>query len=263
MKPMKGYYSIIQFCPDRAKLEVANIGVALFVPEIDFLNLKLTSSNTRIHRFFGRTSFSLTHLNFLKESIQTRLRKTEKDNIKSIENLEHFINTRANNIVLSSPRPIKVEYPEKELEDLFLEFTDGQAKTKKSKVLFPELDHTFKTRLHDKIRFNEAVEIPGLSRTISIPYAYQNGRLNLIHPQEFGPQGVDTGLKLAAEGRLIQNISEGIEKKLIILPKITEKVESPQEMRSSLSGLFERFDLRTVWEEEIDQLVQEVEQQSH
>ena len=29
--PTTGYYSVIQFCPDRSRLEAANVGVLLFV----------------------------------------------------------------------------------------------------------------------------------------------------------------------------------------------------------------------------------------
>lgn len=34
---MKGYYSIIQYCPDLSRFEAANVGVLLFCPERAFL----------------------------------------------------------------------------------------------------------------------------------------------------------------------------------------------------------------------------------
>jgi hypothetical protein len=263
MKPVKGYYSIIQFCPDRAKFEVANVGLILFAPEINYLDVKVSHSNGKIHHFFGRNNFDVGRLNFLKESIQNRLRVTEKGNIISLDALEKFINTRANEIVLTSPRPVKIEDPQKELESLFDELVGGRAKKQKSRILFPGLDKIFKTRLHDKMQFNQPVKVPGLERVLDIPYAYRNGKLNLIRPQEFGPQGVDTGLRLAAEGKLIQGARvDGIERKLIVLPKI-EKLAYVEDMRSSLTGLFREFSVRTVWEDEIDRFAQEVEQQAH
>ena len=37
MKPSRGYYCIIQYCPDLGRLEAANIGVLLFCPDRGFL----------------------------------------------------------------------------------------------------------------------------------------------------------------------------------------------------------------------------------
>ena len=44
MKPSKGYYSLIQYCPDLGRLEAANVGVLLFCPERGFLKF---STRTR------------------------------------------------------------------------------------------------------------------------------------------------------------------------------------------------------------------------
>jgi len=40
MSLTKGYYSIIQYCPDPSRLEAVNIGVALFCPELRFLRAR-------------------------------------------------------------------------------------------------------------------------------------------------------------------------------------------------------------------------------
>ena len=50
---IKGYYSIIQYCPDLSRLEAANIGVLLFCPEVRFIRAKTSAGNDRIRRFFG------------------------------------------------------------------------------------------------------------------------------------------------------------------------------------------------------------------
>ena len=41
MKPSKGCYSLIQYCPDLGRLEAANVGVLLFCPEPHFLKAQL------------------------------------------------------------------------------------------------------------------------------------------------------------------------------------------------------------------------------
>ena len=35
-----GYYSVIQYCPDRSRLEAANVGVLLFVPAGGYLRAR-------------------------------------------------------------------------------------------------------------------------------------------------------------------------------------------------------------------------------
>ena len=41
MESAKGYYCLIQYCPDLARLEAANIGVILFCPERGFIRAKI------------------------------------------------------------------------------------------------------------------------------------------------------------------------------------------------------------------------------
>lgn len=40
MNTSKGYYSLVQYCPDRSRMESANLGVVLFCPDLDFLDVK-------------------------------------------------------------------------------------------------------------------------------------------------------------------------------------------------------------------------------
>ena len=53
MKPQKGYYSIVQYCPELSRFEAANIGVLLFRPVSGFLNVMTSGNNRRIIKFFG------------------------------------------------------------------------------------------------------------------------------------------------------------------------------------------------------------------
>ena len=263
MKPLKGYYSLIQYCPDRSRQEVANIGLVVYVPEIKFLSAKLSRSNARMSHFFGRTSIDNQRVNFLKTSFENRL-TIEKDRFTSFDDFEKFVNTRANELLLTTPRPIKIRDPQQDTNALFQELIGERARVPKSRRLFPHLDHTFRDRLKDRMRFDLSVDVPFANRSIDIPYAFRNGVNNLILPQAFGPHAVDTSLRLAAEGELLQKYPEakGEDRKLIILPKI-ERVASPAPLRSSLTELFNRFEIRTVWEDQLDRFEAEVEQEAH
>ena len=61
MNATKGYYSLVQYCPDVARQEAANVGVVLFCPELAFLEARLASSNHRIRRFFGEEADQYRH----------------------------------------------------------------------------------------------------------------------------------------------------------------------------------------------------------
>ncbi|HLK59726.1 MAG TPA: DUF3037 domain-containing protein [Chthonomonadaceae bacterium] len=129
MAGLRGYYSIIQYCPDAARAEVANVGVVLFCPECKFLDARVSERNDRIARFFGRRSFDPEQVNNAKQALVNRLR-VERDYFLTPEDLTHFAQTRANEIVLTLPRPMQVEDPVSDLNALFLELVnDRQAQT--------------------------------------------------------------------------------------------------------------------------------------
>ena len=50
---IRGYYSIVQYCPDPSRLEAVNIGVALFCPEIKFLKASFGRRKTGVKHLFG------------------------------------------------------------------------------------------------------------------------------------------------------------------------------------------------------------------
>ena len=116
-----GYYCIVQFTPDRRRAEVANIGVLLFSPEHGFLDVHLASSNRRIRRFFGTPGgLDEERVSAIRLSLKDRLR-VEAEYVRSLEDLQHFVNTRANQLVLTSPRPVIVTEPARDLARLFEE----------------------------------------------------------------------------------------------------------------------------------------------
>ena len=118
MKPTKGYYCLIQYCPDLSRLEAANLGVFLFCPEHHFLKTRTDQTAQRIRQFFGLEDGEKWRIDSLRVSIEERLR-IEGQNIQSLEDLEHFIATRANKIQITAPRSMKVHDMEKDLEELF------------------------------------------------------------------------------------------------------------------------------------------------
>src|SRR5262245_33328935 len=114
----RGYYSLIQFCPDPARAEVANLGVVLFCPDLGFLDVRMAPDNDRVRQFFGDGSFDDWALNSGKQALCARLR-ADREDFRTVADLERFAQTRANELILTSPRPVKVVDPECDLATLY------------------------------------------------------------------------------------------------------------------------------------------------
>lgn len=207
MKPQKGYYSVIQYCPDLSRFESANIGVILFCPESGFLKAMTSNSNQRIQKFFGRAGHDWKQIQAFKKGIEDRLKK-EHTGIRTIDDLHQFIAMRANSIQVSDPRPMRVVDPEHELTELFNKMVGESSKRESPRSLKKELANKFSLAgLDRKIVADVTVEVPVVNRDVEIPFGFQNGRFNLIQPVRFGASDPDTTIrtacKYAVEGRSI------------------------------------------------------------
>jgi hypothetical protein len=212
-QPTKGYFCLVQYCPDLARQEVVNVGVLLFSPEHDFLEARLATSNQRVRRFFGEHADHVLHINSMKAALTERLR-VEKKVFRSLEDLTLFVETRANRIVLTPPKAVRVVNPAKDLDGLFATLVAEPAK-----LDFAVADQPLRTRLDQalsspdlaaKIRTSIPITIPVLKREITIPFGFQNGRFNLIQPATFTQSSItkvrDAACRFAVEGdSLYQN----------------------------------------------------------
>ena len=93
MKFHKGFFSLIQFCPDPARLEAANVGVLLFCPELGFLRALTVRDNRRVQRFFGSEGQDWQQLNLFKTAFRQRI-ELEQTRITSVDELQAFVGGR-------------------------------------------------------------------------------------------------------------------------------------------------------------------------
>jgi hypothetical protein len=128
MKPKRGYYSLIQFCPNQSRLEAVNVGVVLLCPDADFIAARTSAGNRRAEKLVGRGELDRHALNSAKQAIEHRL-DVDRSSFKSHEDLMAFVNTRGNNLKLTSPRPVKVFDPATDLDKLFSELVGGRSRT--------------------------------------------------------------------------------------------------------------------------------------
>lgn len=208
MKPCKGYYSLIQYCPDLGRLEAANVGVLLFCPEMGFLKSRTVRSNARIRKFFGSEGHDWRRIDTFKKGLVDRL-EHEAAGIQSLENLEQFIALRANLLQITPPRPMKVTDPDKELEELFREITGEPTRRTPTRSLRKHIDQRITAAgLDDKVRRDVAVTVEVLQEEVTIPFGFQNGCFNLINPVPFEAadprHSVSKACDYAVEGQSLQ-----------------------------------------------------------
>lgn len=264
----KAYYSILQFCPDRSRAEGANIGVIVMSPETGFVDARTAKGNERVARFFGRDSFDKRRLNVIKRAIETHIRE-KHDWSQGLADLDQFIASRANDIQLTSPRSLKTDNPAAALEQLYHELVGGRTHSvvlaeASAVVAFAKLDDALRRpTLRDRIRFNESITVPVIQKTLAVPYAYQNGALNLVKPQRFTGSS-DRMLKLASElaveGDLLARHSTAKPVRLVVIPVFSQAADDAQHR---VSDLFGEYDVRVVPETEIEALVTEIEATAH
>ena len=261
MNASKGYYSLIQYCPDSGRLEAANIGVLLFRPERHFLKALTTTNNRRIIHFFGSEGHDWTRINAFKRGLEDRL-AVEGPEIQTLEQLEHFIAQRANLLQITAPRPMKVVDPRKDLDDLFRELIGEAPRRGSTKGLQKMIGDRFSAAgLDAKIRRGIKVTVPVWQKQVEIPFGFQNGRCNLVNPVRFEAvdpdRSVATACKYAVEGK---SLYENPDPKLgdLQLVIVGQFRHGDQESPGKVRHVFQDYGVKLYRISELPQLIDEV-----
>lgn len=221
MERKGGKYALIQFSPVPERMEFLNVGILLIVPELRYVGIKLSQSNARVERVFGRQPHA--YLDVAKESFEHRLR-AELSGSFDEERLSLFARKRANDIRLSPIMPLVVSDPESDLERLFAELVGKEAQQPRQPRIRRKLQEAFvKNRVEHYLEKPEEISLPEYGLKISAPYGYQNGCYNLIDGMRI-PENVSDGLrevgKKAIEGNLLwKHFSDlnGNKKRLVVV----------------------------------------------
>ncbi|MBI1311303.1 DUF3037 domain-containing protein [bacterium] len=206
----RGFYSLVQYCPDLSRLEVANVGVVLFCAELNYLGVELTQNHTRISQMFGRGQRDLKRLRAVKAGLEERLTSAGED-LKSLDRLNNLAALHVNTIRMTRFMPCRVSgTPQVDLQRIFEELVELPKHRKpvsKFEALKKTLDDRFSApEVSRRLRRDLKVRIPILDREEEIPYGYQNGRLNLIAPVVFPKKQAaleDRAAKYAVEGKFL------------------------------------------------------------
>ena len=122
-EPQPAYFCIIQYTPESDRLEGVNVGVVLFCPKLSYLGVQITALYDRAERFFP--DIEGEEVQSEAEGLEYRIMHIEAQYMHTLEDLQHFVDTRANQTILTNPRPMSLRQPpEKELLRLFCQLVD-------------------------------------------------------------------------------------------------------------------------------------------
>ncbi len=261
MNPTKGYYSVIQYCPNLGRFEAANVGVLLFCPEKHFLAALTSSNNSRIIRFFGSKGHDWDRINSFKRGLEDRLEK-KLPAIKSLDDLQQFIALRANSLQITPLNPTKVQDPEADLRKLFEEIIGEPVRPERGRSLRHYVSEKLSgPGLDEKVVHDLKVMVPVLQKEVEIPFGFQNGRFNLLAPVRFGAQNPDqsvtTACKYAVEGKSIFDDSHPKwgRMQLIILGQFRAKDEDTV---GRVNRVFSEHHVRLIKMDDLPTLIDEI-----
>ncbi len=124
MNESEGFYTIMQFCPDLARAECANVGVVLFTPENEPM-AKLGNGRELVEPRFPEEEINERRLAFSMKGLKERLRRAR---IRSPEDLKSFISKEAGVLRLTQPRALTVEDRNRVVDELFKRLVEPKRK---------------------------------------------------------------------------------------------------------------------------------------
>jgi hypothetical protein len=260
---IKGYYSLVQYCPDPSRAEVANVGVLLFCPETHFIDVRTAASNQHVARFFGRESYDPERLRALKRFIEDRVRLYHTQ-FKTLDDLNRFIESRANDIIIAQPRPVKVFNPASDLYRLFDELVGGKPRMpdRHRQFLKSVDDRLDVPSLELRLRRDVPVTLPNIGSVLHYRYAFNNGRQNLVKPTLFPANEqkmANTAFRLGGEGVQLHN---HVDSQLVVICGF-EDDQTAISSAHRLTRVLKDYPVRAVMQSDLGDYVKEIERVAH
>jgi hypothetical protein len=255
----KGYYSLIQYCPDQSRLEAINLGIVVFCPELHVLKARwLTNARPRVRKMFVEQDWRF--LDNQINALDSRL--SIEPTFAGRDEFVRFSETRANSLQLTAPRPVKVQEPIQVLDTLFNDLVGEKIAKPRAAKVAGRLTRALKSNgLLSVVRPNVEVEIPHLRRTLKASYGYQNGRYNLIQPEQFGLSDeehvIEKASRVAVAGKFLY---EGRDEKLgqLQLVVVGAFKANQQETRRVVGEIFSNNRVNLYTFEQLDPLLADI-----
>jgi len=262
MKTTTGYYSIVQYCPDPARREVANVGIVLLCPELRFLKTRMAVDAHRIKEVFPKLKPDDRRLKSTLQGIKRRL-QVDRDHFETVEDLSRFAETRANAMRLTAPLPVRVEDPDVELNRLFKRLVGDSQRRPRNRIQKVLVETFARNEITHLVQEKVEVTLPLFGRPITAPFGFQNGRFNLIQTTKFAGHTMSGILpragQFALEGELLSGTPHP---KLGPLQLVVVAQFGPDQAAvfQAVHQIFEAKKTRIYKLEEADELAQEIRQ---
>lgn len=264
MADTRGFFSIIQYCPDLDRQEAANIGVVLCIPRLKYVGVRLSLDNEAPKQRFGKNAFDDGRLTLAKRGLETRLLR-EGTEWSSPDDLSTFAAREGNNLVVLPPRTMMVRNADTELDELFTRLVYVKP-VERRRLRKPDLKSIFEPQLVGvRLERDYCIQLPRIGE-MKFPYAFQNGKMNLIYPEAFPfDEGAAEGTaeKLAVRGHVIHNLSMETDQqqKLVVVAAFPDS--TTREARDRIQYILNECDTRLVEESELPGFVEEIRTTAH
>ena len=266
----RGFYSVVQYCPDRFRAEAVNVGLVLLSIEPHAVRVKMAASFDRAKRLFAIGKADLKTLKVSLDGMKARIESLASE-LKTADDLSAFAASRANDLRLTDPRLAKLNNIDEDFDRLFsglveVRSTAALAYESPAEVLPPRLSEVFfRLQQEHKIWKPGTITVPIYKRKLDIPYAYKNGVVNLIKPHVFpsSRRAETQAAEFAINGDLIQKHPINGEQQRLIIVSTQETAEQADEINQHVEPLFKEYGVRLIRPQTVDAFAREVEQSAH
>ena len=270
MKAHKSYYSLIQYCPDRGCAEVANVGVLVFCPSPHFIKARMSTNNDRAAHVFGKKNIDTWWLKAAKKSFEMAVQNDSK-RFSTKEDLEAFIASRGNDLVLTQPRSMRSEDPASDLDALFMDYVDSSPSNLNA-IRSPaakSLDDVFLRlrRSRSSIQIAHTFESKDFPLKVRTDYAYENGQANLVKLLPIGrtpATDIEYAVRLGGQSIYVEKHLEINQKRahLIVVADPTPGSETGA-TDQQLAEIFDDFPADLIKSGEVSAFIKMVEEEAH
>ena len=221
MNSMNGYYSLVRYCPDPSRQEFVNIGVAIYSPQLKQVKVQLSTDHRRLSQVFGKQD--LRFVNRLKKSLEESLKR---ESFGSVGEVESYIGRSANAVQLGPLRSLKINDISDDLTHLFDRLV-GERPERRPHIQRYLGQKLSEAGVENLVQKGVSVNIPSFDQSIRVPYAYQNGRYNLITPVELDVRDIfsKAGEKAIEGQELYQTPDPNLgELHLVVVAKFADEI---------------------------------------
>ena len=143
----RGFYSVVQYCPDRFRAEAVNVGLVLLCVDPHAVRVRMTGNHDRVRKLFAISKPDLKNLKLSTHGLTSRIENScgRTANSRKTCGIRGITGER---FTLTEPRLAKLENFEEDFERLFAQLVEQHAtvelaEASPAEVLPPKLGEVF------------------------------------------------------------------------------------------------------------------------